>query len=47
VGSAAVAGSGDIGGMKQSGLGREFGVEGLRAFYELQAVHRVSPLSAT
>jgi aldehyde dehydrogenase (NAD+) len=29
-----------FGGMKQSGLGREFGLEGLRAFYELQAVHR-------
>jgi aldehyde dehydrogenase (NAD+) len=29
-----------FGGMKDSGLGREFGVEGLRSFYDVQSVHR-------
>ncbi len=29
-----------FGGMKNSGLGREFGVEGLRAYYDLQSQHR-------
>ena len=29
-----------FGGMKQSGLGRELGADGLRSFFETQAVHR-------
>ena len=32
-----------FGGFKQSGIGREYGPEGISAFTEIQALHRTLP----